>query len=657
MGRAFVVILLIAGLSVSVLARDPPRPRYKDRTAPEWARDLTSEDVKLRRNAVYALWTLAFREKGLGPILARAVRDDDEYVRQTAAAAITRLGTQATAAVPGLVDALSDDSADVRREAMLLIYRIRFLAGTALRPIVKALDDEDPVVRANAAGVIEFQGAAAKDLATEPLVRHLTDEDQKVRLWSARALAKVNPPALVKPALARAKEGSPEQRAEAFGQLGYARLAAKEAVPTLVEALEEENPSVREAAVKALGVIDPTGTVDPVAKRLTDEDAKVRRAAAEALGYATQSAKAYAEAVAKLLSDPDVEVRRAAITALPVLGPDLPAAPILAALDDPDEAVRLATLTCLTVLGAKARPAVPRLRILLASESMPMRTGAIRALSGIGESAAAAAPDLVAILNDPQKDEGTRSAAVRALGTLGRGSPEAINAVIRALDDPDPNMKYAAIDAVAALGPEAVAARGRLATMLEEDVGAAYLAAQALGRIGEGARRARPALRRMMAGPNASGRAAAALAIWRIERENAKDAIEAFRTALGDQSLRTTAVYLAQQEEDLIRALLPDLLAVIEKDPTFAVTVGSSVATHGTAAQRDKVVAVLIGFVEDPPEQEFLVANALSQLGNIGPPAKAAIPALESYVKREGATYAPTAQWALDRIREKKPGE
>ena len=65
----------------------------------------------------------------------------------------------------------------------------------------------------------------------------------------------------------------------------------------------------------------------------------------------------------------------------------------------------------------------------------------------------------------------------------------------------------------------------------------------------------------------------------------------------------------------------------------------------------------LIGIIENPPEQEFLIANALSQLGNIGPPAKAAIPALEAYANKEGATYAPTAQWALDRIREKKAGE
>ena len=63
-----------------------------------------------------------------------------------------------------------------------------------------------------------------------------------------------------------------------------ADLACEEAVPVLLEALQDSNSDVRWIATRALGQRPGTTAVDALIPMLTDEDKEVGRVAAEGLG-------------------------------------------------------------------------------------------------------------------------------------------------------------------------------------------------------------------------------------------------------------------------------------------------------------------------------------------------------------------------------------
>lgn len=164
------------------------------------------------------------------------------------------------------------------------------------------------------------------------------------------------------------------------------------AVETLVGALVDPGPSVREAAARALGRIGDPSAVGPLAGALGDGDASVRHAAAwslmdlglpavqPALGvliHGSHSARASAAKVLGRLGDLQAlqplihalgdghsDVRAVAAEALGRLGDALAVAPLIHALDDSDDLVRVSSATALAILGAAAAPALPMLNRL-----------------------------------------------------------------------------------------------------------------------------------------------------------------------------------------------------------------------------------------------------------------------------------------------------
>jgi len=653
MGRVAWVTLLLAALAGSVFAQETPeRRKYKDRTAPEWARDLLTGDVPARQRAIYAIFQLAMWEKGLGPVIVRALSDDDEYVRKTAAAIFSRLGQSGAGAIPHLFDLLRSEDPALRKEAILALFQVRWLVGKDVGPVIRMLDDPDPIVRSNAAAVIEGVGAAARERATEPLLRCMADEDPSVAMWAARALAMVNPPALVEPLIPRIREGTAEERARAIGQIGYARQAAAAAIPDLIASLDDGSPKVREAAAKALGVVAAINekSIDALAGLLADPDAAVRRAVVEALGYSGARAKTHAAAVASLFRDDDIEVRRATMIALMSLGPDAAPETVLAALDDPDPTIRSAALSCLGMLRSGSAAVVPKLRELLRGEDPVLRAAAAQGLGGIGEAAAAAAPDLIAALGDEVAD--VRVSAARALGTTGRGSPEAVNALIGALRDPDRNVRYFAIQTLGTFREEAAAARGALMKFLTEEPMFAVVAARALGQMGEVARPTLPGLRRALSHSDSNVKLSAGLAIWRIDPGSAEEVTNRFRSYIARADIRNAALTRAREIPELVKRLLPEILVAMRKDQTFfAAFAASTVIEYGTDEQIGEAALILIGVLERDNVQFGLVQSVIFQFGALGAAARPAIPALRKIERGGDDNLQRLAADALKKIR------
>lgn len=192
------------------------------------------------------------------PRLIEALKVED--VRPRAAAIIARIGPEAKDAVPALIGALGDPDPDTRNEVLFALAAIGPDAAQAVPALVKALDDPGENVSYAACYALGKVGPAA--MAAKPaLQKCLGSSDEFACMASAWALACIHPecketaaksvPILAK-ALAEPDALSRLHAAEALRRLGP---CAKDAVPALKKALQDDNPDVREAAGQALQAI------------------------------------------------------------------------------------------------------------------------------------------------------------------------------------------------------------------------------------------------------------------------------------------------------------------------------------------------------------------------------------------------------------------
>eukprot|EP00931_Biecheleriopsis_adriatica_P083182 TRINITY_DN56739_c0_g1_i1.p1 TRINITY_DN56739_c0_g1~~TRINITY_DN56739_c0_g1_i1.p1 ORF type:complete len:220 (+),score=43.97 TRINITY_DN56739_c0_g1_i1:259-918(+) len=175
--------------------------------------------------------------------------------------------------------------------------------------------------------------------------------------------------------------------ADSLGQLG---TVAADALPALIERLQDPRGNVRESSAQALGHIGSAGAelVQALSTCLEDLNDRVRKAAAAALGNLGPVAQPQgASALMQRLSASNEAVwmvRQAAAEALGKLGPGTAAVPLAleASLEDPHEAVRASSAASLGKLGGVAEAAIPALmRIgLQRSEAGAVRVAALDAL-------------------------------------------------------------------------------------------------------------------------------------------------------------------------------------------------------------------------------------------------------------------------------------
>ena len=150
-------------------------------------------------------------------------------------------------------------------------------------------------------------------------------------------------------------------------------------------------------------------------------------------------------------------------------------------LDDPSVLVQMsAAAAMLNITPADAKP----LEVLargLASTDVSIRRHAAQAAGLAGHAAAPLASKLASLLTDA--DELTRFAALQAIATLGPDAAVARDAVVKLLDDPA--MVSDAADALGRMGPAARPALKRLAELLKaEPIALRWAAVRAMSQIG-----------------------------------------------------------------------------------------------------------------------------------------------------------------------------
>jgi HEAT repeat protein len=203
---------------------------------------------------------------------------------------------------------------------------------------------------------------------------------------------------------------------------------------------------------------------------------------------------------------------------------------------------------------------------------------------------------------------------------------------IKSLNSSEPEVRYQALFALGAIGTEAGAAVPALATILTEDADAEarHQAALALAKMVPASRTAVPALARALTDEEPAVRMNAAFALLRLRTE-ARPAIPALIEAMGDKANDTN---------------LKQFHCTIQEMAALALGRASTGSSEGVAPLTAALKAART------PEMRRTVARAL---GEIGPPARSAVPLLRALLK-EDSDVRRAATEALEKIGPKQGG-
>jgi HEAT repeat protein/beta-lactamase regulating signal transducer with metallopeptidase domain len=215
-------------------------------------------------------------------------------------------------------------------------------------------------------------------------------------------------------------------------------------VQSLIEALNDSSPEVRQQAVHALSNISSGKAFEPMVRALKDSDADVRQEAARALGQLEDPRAA--DPLMRALEDSNADVRAEAACALGNLGAKQASAALARVLKDASAEVRAQAARALGELGDPSVSAA--LAAAIADANAEVRQEVVRALGDLRASSAAAA--VTQALKDSIPD--VRAQAARALGEI--GSPAAIEALSQAMRDVNVEVRQQVVQALSQIMEE-----------------------------------------------------------------------------------------------------------------------------------------------------------------------------------------------------------
>ena len=209
----------------------------------------------------------------------------------------------------------------------------------------------------------------------------------------------------------------------------------RKAVPALMEALKDTDPSVRQAAAFALGNIpgDMRVAVPALVEAVQDKDESVREEAASSLGKIGQSPELAVPALVGELNRKGgtSDAVEALIKFGPAARPAVPALIVLLSKKDPYLLWCVAKV--LGAIGPDAQAAEPALTHMLSGNNDLLRLGAADALGKIGRDQAEAVAVATRLLE--AEDDAVRDQAAEILGHFGLRAESSVPALTKALND------------------------------------------------------------------------------------------------------------------------------------------------------------------------------------------------------------------------------
>jgi HEAT repeat protein len=388
--------------------------------------------------------------------------------------------------LPALVEALKKSDPQLRRSAAEDLGR---LGAPALATLEASLKDADVRVRVAAAGAaLAIDPRNAQALAV--LIASLKDPAALVRRLAAEALAAVGPGVgAAGSALAELLNDKEEEvrwaAADALGELGP---AAAPALPSLLKLLGDKDPAFRSLAADALGQGaqgNPAAVSAALGAAFKDADRRVRESAARSfleLGLRSR------EAVAILAASKDDPWVYAVTLAFLVRSGGPEAGPfVVEGIKHPNWEVRLASSNLLLQLDAQClKPALGLLIEGLKDPSCFVSARCARVFFALGPDAKPAAPALLELLKNPDKDFWEpRSYGAAALGRMGMKEKAMLPALIEGIQQPA--YKEVRLQAARTLGEMGAQAAPALVALREaaqdKDAEVAKAAADALRQL------------------------------------------------------------------------------------------------------------------------------------------------------------------------------
>ncbi len=391
---------LVAVLSEELLRPDAtPLPRGRDRVQGQ-SQMLVAPP---RLDAAIALGQLGEAAAAAAPALRRALADPSGIVRVEAARALLQLGEPPQTVVQPLLNTLNDVGQHAARErcraADVLFEMVR--PPEALVPALAELVREDDwTAQAEAFVLLGKIGPSASE-AVPALRAALDHRNAWVRLEAAFALWNVSRRAdgafpVLRAALDQEADAITRARILfAFGEMGD---AAREALPSAHEALEDEDLEVRASAASAVWRIEKRPDVAlPVLAEAVRSDLHRfwRTRVAACLAEMGTAARPAAAALRHTSGEDDAVLASAALDALAKVdpGPAASLAELTAELRLPDEPARCGAALALGRAGAVA--VAPLLEALTKDPAPRVRWCAALALGELGPAAKAAVPILI----------------------------------------------------------------------------------------------------------------------------------------------------------------------------------------------------------------------------------------------------------------------
>jgi HEAT repeat protein len=286
---------------------------------------------------------------------------------------------------------IKDYRAEVGHERQLLEPLAQALTDQ-VPALGKAVDDDNLRVSSAAGEALESLAAGRRKLArrvsTLPVLPGEDAVPRRTDPLGERLKAAV--PSLAK-RLSTAQE--PGARLVPLYALEALEADAAPAAPQVVKALDDKDPFVRWAAVRALGVMGLKGepaekAVAGLAPRLTDDSGDVRTSAAVALQRYGPAAAGAAAALAAVVKGDDPEMRLLAVLALEAVGPPAgkeAGAALVQALKADESLVRAAAARALGHVGPLDRSAREALRTALDDPDGEVRRAAAASLLRAGQ--------------------------------------------------------------------------------------------------------------------------------------------------------------------------------------------------------------------------------------------------------------------------------
>jgi HEAT repeat protein len=305
--------------------------------------------------------------------------------------------------------------------------------------------------------MVEDMVASGHPSVVEPLTEAVEDEEPEVRLAAAKGLGVVGDDRALSPLISLLKDRQPEVRAAA--SLSLRQLGDSRAIDPLLRTLDDRDHNVRWQAAGALNALGwrPSNNTEFILRSV---------AIGQHEDAAMHGGRAV-EALVQALEDYTSPRRHAAAMALGKTGDARAVKPLERALRDEDNHVRVAAVEALSQLGHPQSSTA--LIVLLKDMDHRVRAAAVEALGRMGD---ARVVDAIAefLLQDSSWD--VRKLSVEALGRI--KEDRATQLLWQALKDPDNDVRQTAAHALGqihdqrSIGPLVLALKDECSAVRQE---------------------------------------------------------------------------------------------------------------------------------------------------------------------------------------------